>query len=148
MTSLSMHFSLEELTRSKPGILNTPTPRVLHNLSKVALKLEEARAILGQPIRISYGYRCKELNDSCGGSPTSVHLSGLAADMIPQGGLILEHAVEMLLDDPEFMMDVDQLIIERGCIHLGLPQPRMEYRYETFVDGKRHYPLKFVWGAP
>jgi hypothetical protein len=49
------------------------------------------------------------------------------------------------------MQDVDQLIIERGCIHIGLPVfqhhfiPRHELRLDEDINGRRAYPLFGVW---
>jgi len=44
-------------------------------------KLDEAREIAGVPFVITSGYRCSKHNKEVGGSPTSSHLKGLAADI-------------------------------------------------------------------
>lgn len=44
-------------------------------------KLDEARKIANIPFIINSGYRCKEHNNEIGGSPTSSHKLGLAADI-------------------------------------------------------------------
>jgi hypothetical protein len=149
---LSEHFSFEELTTVGPhiGIFNDPPQDLAGNLIKVAEKLEQARAIWNVPVRISYGYRSEALNEAAGGSTTSAHVDGLAADVIPQG-LDLRAAWDALVADPAFMQDVDQLIIERGCIHIGLPVfqhhfiPRHELRLDEDINGRRAYPLFGVW---
>lgn len=152
MEQLSPHFSLEELTRTKPGIDNTPPVSVAANLLKIAEKLEQARAIWGVRVAVPYAFRCLALNTSVGGSKTSAHLEGLAADTIPEG-LDLRKAWDMLRLHPTFMADVDQLIIERGCIHIGLAVaahgfiPRHELRTDQDIDGVRHYPLFGIWEA-
>jgi hypothetical protein len=150
-TQLTDHFSLEELTRTKPGIPNDPPMALAKNLVLIAEKLEQARAIWKCPVVISYGYRCPALNTACGStSSTSAHLEGLAADAVPTN-LTLREAFDALVADPEFMADVDQLIIERGCIHIGLATskrpgaPRHELRTEQVVNGERHYPLFGNW---
>jgi hypothetical protein len=156
MTPLTDHITLEEMTRTKPGISNEPPLALAANLLRTAEKVEEARAIwtrvLGRdcPVRIGYGYRCPALNKSVGGSSTSAHVLGLAADAVPDG-LTLREAFDALVADPEFMRDVDQLIIERGCIHIGLAVPahnnvpRHELRLDKDIDGVRHYPLYGIW---
>jgi len=154
-TPLTDHFSLEELTKVGPhaGIDNTPPDGVAASLLKVAEKCEQARAIWAVPVEISYGYRCPALNLAVGGSETSAHMVGLAADMIPEG-LDLRAAWDALRQDPTFMVDVDQLIIERGCVHVGLPVeahgfvPRHELRTDATVDGVRTYPLFGIWAPP
>ena len=163
-TPLTLHFMLEELTRTgghtNPDgtpIDNTPDMSMAASLLKVAEKLEEARDIwtakLGRDctVRISYGYRCKALNDAVGSQDTSAHLLGLAADAIPLE-LTLREAFDALVEHSDFCADVDQLIIERGCVHIGLPIPahnnvaRHELRLDvTAADGTRHYPLYGHW---
>lgn len=44
-------------------------------------KLDALREDLGRPVVINSGYRCKKHNDAVGGSPTSQHLLGKAADI-------------------------------------------------------------------
>lgn len=156
---LTSHFSLEEFVRSKDGIPNDPPQEVAANLIRVAEKAEEARGIwtraMGKdvPVRISYGYRSPALNAAAGGSETSAHMEGLAADLIPKG-MDLRMAWDLLRLDLVYMEDVDQLIIERGCIHVGLPtarhdfRPRHELRLDQDVNGVRKYPLFGIWEAP
>ena len=83
---LTKHFSLEELiaseTATRKGIDNTPDETVKRNLQILAEGLERIREFLQKPIRINSGYRCKKLNQAVGGSKTSEHILGLAADII------------------------------------------------------------------
>ena len=154
VTPLSEHFSVEELTGvgTHEGIDNTPPLEVAQNLIKVAEKLEQARVIWNVPVRISYGYRCEALNYAVGSQPTSAHIEGLAADAIPVG-MDLREAWDALVADTTvpFMQDVDQLIIERGCVHIGLPVfqyhfiPRHELRTDLDINGQRAYPLFGHW---
>ena len=148
---MTPHFPVEQLIRSKNGIPNNPPMAVAGNLAKLAQKLEEARAILGDlPLRVTYAYRGKELNDAVGSQDTSAHLLGLAADVVPST-IGLRAAWDTLADHPNFCSDVDQLIIERGCIHIGLAVPahynvpRHELRLDQDIDGVRRYPLYGHW---
>jgi len=84
------YFELDEFIRSdtarKKGIDNSPTFEVVDNLDElVETILDPLRAAYGKPIRISSGYRCPKLNKAVGGSPTSVHMKGLAADLQVSG---------------------------------------------------------------
>lgn len=150
--NLTEHFTLEELTTSgrHPEIQNDASALVVENLRKIAAKFEQARAIWGVPVAISYGYRCEKLNQAVGGSSSSAHLLGLAADAIPQG-LEFRPAWDMLVAHPTFCEDIDQLIIERGCIHIGLALPRYgdvprhQLRLDATIGGKRIYPLYGIW---
>lgn len=126
---LSKHFTLAELTRSATanasGIDNSPGVRHLANLHHLAETLEHVRALLGNnPIIISSGYRSPDLNRLVGGSDTSSHSQGLAADFTcPRFGSVIEICEAIRDSNIQF----DQLIYEQGStewVHLGI-DPRM-----------------------
>lgn len=80
------YFTIKELTKSSTaeakGIDNTPTPDVERNLTALVENvLDGVRAIYGKPITVNSGYRCPELNKAVGGSATSDHVKGFAADI-------------------------------------------------------------------
>nr|UVY17005.1 MAG: Peptidase M15 [Bacteriophage sp.] len=80
------YFTLKELTRSATaeakGIDNTPTPEVEKNLTLLVENvLDPLRNLFGKPITVNSGYRCPELNKAVGGSKTSDHVKGFAADI-------------------------------------------------------------------
>lgn len=84
------YFELDEFVRSdtadKLKIANVPTFEVVDHLAELTSKiLDPLRAAYGKPITISSGYRCEELNKKVGGSSTSVHKLGYAADMVVSG---------------------------------------------------------------
>ena len=83
---LTKNFSLREFTKSNTaarlGIDNTPTDEHIKNLALLCENvLQPLREALGQPIRITSGYRSEALNNSIGGSKTSDHSFGRAADL-------------------------------------------------------------------
>lgn len=127
--SLTRHFSLFELTRTDTGLDNTPGPRDLDNLLLLAGMLERVRAVLGdQPIAISSGYRSAVVNAQVGGSQTSAHRHGLAADFTCRHyGTPRDICEALIAADLPF----DQLILEFSSrvngqggdwVHLGLPR--------------------------
>ncbi|MEZ5688681.1 MAG: D-Ala-D-Ala carboxypeptidase family metallohydrolase [Caenibius sp.] len=86
MTRLSPHFHLSEFvhsqTAARRGIDNTPPPWVVANLERLCRKvLEPVRAHFARPVIVSSGYRCLALNRAIGGSSTSQHCRGEAADI-------------------------------------------------------------------
>ena len=87
--NLSEHFTLEEMTASqlamRQHIKNTPTAAALKNLARLAVVLEQIRALVGKPIHIDSGYRSPPLNRAVGGSSASAHMEGLAADITVNG---------------------------------------------------------------
>lgn len=87
---LSEHFTVAEMLKSatadRLGIPNIPTTEVLANLARLADLLEGVRALTGKPLSIKSGYRSPALNSAVGGSPSSYHMLGLAADFDPPAG--------------------------------------------------------------
>ncbi|MCC8051263.1 MAG: D-Ala-D-Ala carboxypeptidase family metallohydrolase [Clostridiales bacterium] len=80
------YFTIEELTKSdtatRRGIDNTPTEEIKKNLTTLVDKiLDPLRAAWGAPIVVNSGYRCPALNEAVGGSKTSDHMLGRAADI-------------------------------------------------------------------
>jgi hypothetical protein len=108
-------------TGQRLGLDNTPDEPAVHNLQLLCAVLEQVRLKLGgHPILISSGYRSSEVNVACGGSSTSAHMSGLAADFTcPQFGTPLDICVKL---EPDMAaLKIDQLIWEyEGWVHLGL----------------------------
>lgn len=82
---LSEHFKLSEFTfsqtASREGIDNTPTAKHKENMKLLCEHvLEPIREHYGRPIKLSSGYRSRALNKAVGGSRTSDHSMGRAAD--------------------------------------------------------------------
>ena len=142
---LTDHFTLAQLTFSetaeRDGIDNSAPPDVVDNLRRLAQGLEAVQALLGAPLDISSGYRSPELNRVVGGSPTSQHSQGLAADFACAAfGTPLEIAAAIQASDIEF----DQCILEYGrWVHLSFsatPRGRMLSIYNSrdgYLDGLR-----------
>ena len=81
------YFCLKELcasaTAQREGIDNTPTESAYHLLHVLVEQLlDPIREAWGEPIVVSSGYRCRELNALVGGAQHSHHLLGCAADLI------------------------------------------------------------------
>lgn len=97
---MSKNFTFEELTNSTshPELVgqNMMDARGYEKqLKYTASTLEEIRAILGVPMKITSGFRNVALNKAVGGSPTSGHTKGLCADFQPIG-LEISHAFDMI----------------------------------------------------
>lgn len=123
MQWLSKNFTLEELTASQTaarrGIDNTPSPDIVENLRTLCVTLEEIKALCGGvAILVSSGYRCPKLNSAVGGSKTSSHMEGLAADITaPRFGTPKE-LCEAIRDSG---IEFDQCIYEFGSwCHIGV----------------------------
>jgi len=113
---LSEHFELAEFIRSstakRAGISNMPTDAHLENIKLLCEKvLEPIRVYFARPIILSSGYRSAALNRAVGGSSSSQHCSGEAADIDMDGTNITNAQIfNHIKDNLEF----DQLIWEFG----------------------------------
>lgn len=109
---LSDNFTLAEFTNSQTatrrGIRNTPTAAHQEALRQLCVHiLEPVRAHFGRPVRITSGYRSAALNRAIGGSTTSQHSKGEAADFeIP--GVDNRRVAKWIENNLPF----DQLILE------------------------------------
>lgn len=132
---LTEHFSLEELIASEMasrlGINNTPPPSVCISLLILAQGLEEVRTLLISPIHVNSGYRSKQLNQVVGGSKTSDHIIGLAADIIcPTFGKPLEICRAIAASNIPFK----QVIHEFGhWCHISFALPHEEAKRELLT---------------
>ena len=126
---LSPHFSLAELTRTDVrDLANSPDPAAIECLFLLALEyLEPVRDRFG-PLRINSGFRAPLVNRRIGGSPTSSHRYGCAADFDPVDPAVTNDDVIRWLRD-ESGLDFDQAIDEHssrgppGWVHLGIASP-------------------------
>ncbi len=111
---LSEHLDLSEIIRSESakrnGISNMPTPEHIENLKALAEKIfEPIRNHFKVPIRVSSGYRSKELNAKVGGSKSSDHCFGYAIDLDADGTSITNNEIFYFIKDN---LKFKQLIFE------------------------------------
>ena len=88
--NLSPHFSLQEMERSQTavrhGIINKADVRQTQALTDLCVNvLEPLRALVGKSINIQSGFRNPTVNSFVGGSSTSQHMKGQAADINVEG---------------------------------------------------------------
>jgi len=152
MTSLSEHFDLAEFcssqTAARMGRTIEPSPGELQNLTRLCVTvLEPLREALGRPIHISSGLRPLWLNQAIGGSSTSAHMDGRAADIEVPGMSPLEVCRKVV----ELNLPIDQVIHEfpnssgGGWCHVGIAKsderPRNQLRTARVVAGRTVYEI-------
>ena len=134
------YFTMAEMTYSNTARLNkidnTPTPEHEENLKELMEKLDDIREKWGGPIKITSGYRSTILNTKVGGSKSSAHQFGWAADIKPFTNNMpeFEEFMEKWAMEDENMFD--QLIFERDTkgnrwVHLGIYSPKGKQRREV-----------------
>jgi hypothetical protein len=147
--NISQNFTLEELLRSETASRKnvseqwTPSDAVKDNLKKLCDNvLEPLRSFVGKPLIITSGYRCKRVNKLVGGSPTSQHTEGKAADF-HVSGMTVESLFKFIINlDLEF----DQIIQEFDAwVHISFNagKNRNEILRATKKGGKTVYNKVF-----
>lgn len=137
---MSKYFKLAEMLKSetaeKNQINNTPSAEIEQNIEELLGILDGLREFYGKPIRISSGYRCATLNKLVGGSPTSAHVIGYAADLQPIGDTFENFKAEVLRWLDTSGVGFDQCIIERNkntqWVHFGLYNRKGQQRGQQF----------------
>lgn len=148
---LGQWFTVGELSRTSTGLPNVPPDEAYANLGRlVETLLDPLRNDLGQPVRVTSGYRSPQVNKAVGGSRTSRHMLGLAADIKVRSmdSTTLAERIEQLRQDG--FLDYDQVIAyaasRGGHVHVGLapegstPRRQMLWApkgggYEDYVEG-------------
>lgn len=143
---LTEHFYLREFTDSdialRNGIPNKPSPLVLEHLQLTANGMEEVRTVLDKPIFINSGYRSPKLNAFIGGSKTSDHKDGYAADFVCRSFGTPEQIVDAILKSG---IKFDQLICEGNWVHISFnPRLRMQALRALFDEKGGVTYRKFV----
>jgi hypothetical protein len=140
---LSEHFTLEEFinspTAKSRGLSNEPTDEHKQNLiNLVEHTLEPLRTALERSIKVTSGYRSQDLNKAVGGSKTSQHSKGQAADIVVSGMSPVE-VCKFVLDNN---IPFDQLIQEfNSWVHISYNKEgnRKQVLTAKKVDGKTVY---------
>lgn len=128
------YFTIKELCKSSTatakGIDNSPNSEIVKNLEQLIDNiLDPLRERYGKPITVNSGYRCSELNKAVGGSKTSQHMKGLAADITvgsPKKNKVLFDLIK------EMDLPFDQLIDENklSWVHVSYSTtPRKQILY-------------------
>lgn len=143
---LSDNFYLSEMTKSQTAIRknidNEPTTEIIENLRVLAVNvLQPIREHFNMPVTVTSGYRSPKLNKAIGGSKTSQHCKGEAADIeifgVPNGDLAV-----FIRDN----LDFDQVILENyksgqpnsGWVHVSYKSQNNRKQVLTF-DGKKYH---------
>ena len=147
--NLSANFSLHEMCKSETalrmGFDNSPDAEATENLRLLCEKvLQPVRDHYGKGVKVNSAYRSPESNAAVGGSKTSDHCRGMAADIeIP--GVANADLAQWIMDNLEYT----QLILEfytpgipdSGWVHVSFNPAdlRKQELTATKVAGKTTY---------
>lgn len=149
MTQLTKNFSLAEMVKSETALRNnldnTPGEAEIANLKVLAEKvLQPVRDHFGKGVKVNSGFRHPDVNAAVGGSKTSDHCRGQAADIeIP--GVPNAELAEWIKANLQFT----QLILEfytpgipdSGWVHVSYNPDNLKKQDMTAIkkDGKTVY---------
>lgn len=110
------YFSFQEMEHSDTAIryaIDNTIPSNLKNnvASLIDYVLDPLREAWGRPLIVSSGYRCPALNKAVGGSATSHHMRGMAADITTGNKADNRKLFQLILD---LKLPFTQLIDEKG----------------------------------
>ena len=147
--NLTANFSLHELTKSETALRldldNTPDEQATENLRLLCEKvLQPVRDHFGKGVKVNSAYRSPESNAAVGGSKTSDHCKGMAADIeIPS--VANADLAQWIMDN----LDYTQLILEfytvgipdSGWVHVSYDPDNLKKQEltATKVAGKTTY---------
>jgi hypothetical protein len=146
---LSPNFSLNELTQSetalRKGLNNEATPEIISALQLLAVSvLQPIRDHYAKGVKVNSGYRSPEVNASVGGSKTSDHCKGQAADIEIPGvanAELAEYIKERLQFTQLILEFYTQGVPDSGWVHVSYDPSNLKKQVMTAVrrDGKTVY---------
>lgn len=129
---LSNNFTLEELLVTSIGVANIPSDIEIDNLRALCINvLQPVRDMIGRPIIITSGFRCKAVNAKVGGVWNSQHTKGEAVD-ITCGNRVLNRVLyEAIVELGVF----DQIINEHNYlwVHISYKKDGINRKQELKI---------------
>lgn len=114
-------FSWHELQRTSTGLNNGAPPRAMTCLQiLVQHALDPLRLHLGRAVKVNSGYRSEAVNQAVGGSKTSRHKTGEAADIVCPGLTSTELVAAILAAGIDFDQVIAYAPARGGHLHIGL----------------------------
>lgn len=147
--NLTKDFSLHEMTKSetalRKGLVNDPLDNELRNLITLAEKvLQPVRDHYGVGVKVNSGYRSPDVNAAVGGSRTSDHCKGMAADIeiagVPNAALA-QYIKENLKYTQLILEFYTPGISDSGWVHVSYDENNLKCQTLTAIkkDGKTVY---------
>ena len=147
--NLTKNFTLSEMVKSETALRhdmdNTPGEAEIENLKQLAEKvLQPVRDAYGQGVKVNSGYRHPEVNAKVGGSKTSDHCKGQAADIeIP--GVANADLAKWITENLDFTQVILEFytpgIPDSGWVHVSYDPQNLKKQVLTATkqDGKTVY---------
>tara|TARA_R110002126_G_scaffold222950_1_gene368037 strand:+ start:1771 stop:2235 length:465 start_codon:yes stop_codon:yes gene_type:complete len=147
--NLTKNFTLSEMTKSETALRhdmdNSPDQTVISNLQALAAHvLQPVRDHYGMGVKVNSGFRHPDVNAKVGGSKTSDHCKGMAADIeIP--GVPNAELAEWIRSNIPFTQVIlefyTQGVPDSGWVHVSYDPINLKQQALTAIkqDGKTVY---------
>lgn len=152
---LSENFTIHELIKSETalrlGLDNTPPETIIANLQILCVNvLQPIRDYFQTGVKVNSGYRSPEVNVAVGGSPTSDHCRGMAADIEIPGLANFELAawIRENLNFTQLILEFYTIgIPDSGWVHVSYNPENLKGQVMTAVkqNGKTAYLNELVY---
>jgi zinc D-Ala-D-Ala carboxypeptidase len=151
---LSPNFSLAEMIKSETALRkeldNTPGDEEIANLTALAVNvLQPVRDAFNKGVKVNSGFRHPEVNAAVGGSRTSDHCKGQAADIeIP--GVANADLAQWIVDNCEFRQVILEFytpgIPDSGWVHVSYVEGDNKKQVLTAMkeNGKTVYKVGLI----
>ena len=147
--NLTKNFTLSELTKSETALRhdmdNSPDQTAISNLQALAVHvLQPVRDHFDRGVKVNSGFRHPDVNAKVGGSKTSDHCKGMAADIeipgVPNAELA-EWIRSNLLFTQVILEFYTQGVPDSGWVHVSYDPANLKKQALTAVkqDGKTVY---------
>lgn len=149
------YFTFQEFERSDTAArlkIDNRMPELVeaHVVELVDILLDPLREAWGGPLVVTSGYRCPVLNKAVGGSETSAHTAGWAADLVPGDGRGVQELVNFTAEWLTATgLPFDQLIFEHvggsRWLHVGIRNLNGEQRRQMLFYENGKYKNYNIW---
>ena len=141
-------FTFAELLTTSTGLPNIPDATARNNLRElVSQVLDPLRRHLAKPVRVTSGFRSLAVNRKVGGSSTSAHVRGEAADIKVTGLEATDLVNEILRAGIPFDQVIGYAPNRGGHVHIalragGASRQRRELLYAPSEGGYRPFVVE------
>jgi hypothetical protein len=147
--NLTKNFTLSEMVKSETALRhdmdNTPSQEIIFSLQELAVNvLQPVREHFDKGVKVNSGYRSPDVNAKVGGSRTSDHCRGMAADIEIPGVPNAELAEWIKANLPFTQVILEfytQGVPDSGWVHVSYDPDNLKKQTLTAVkqDGKTVY---------
>lgn len=133
---MTKNFTLQELTVTNSGLPNVPNAEQIANLEILVNDiLQPLREQFGKPIRVTSAFRSDAVNKHIGGSKTSQHCKGQAADLVCEDNAHLFGIIRKNFKFTQLIWEAGNSI-QPSWVHVGYDPKNLKCEVLRMKNGK------------